>query len=43
MSLVQKISPVGIDRQVDKIQVALFNDLAWDSIAGVTYDSFPRA
>ena len=46
MALVLKISPVGIDRIIDLIQVALFNGLnklGWDSLPGVTYEANHRA
>jgi len=41
MPLIQKISPVGIDRIIDSIQVVLFNKLGWDT--GTTYESNHRA
>lgn len=42
MSLVQKISPVGIDTSIDTLQVELFNHLT--NIALWTeYESYPRA
>ena len=43
MPLIQKISPVGIDRIIDSIQVVLFNKLGWDSLPSVTYESNHRA
>lgn len=42
MSLVRKISPVGIDTSIDRLQVELFNHLTtvalWED-----YESYPRA
>ncbi len=42
MSLLQKISPVGIDVSIDKIQLELFNHLTNIS-SWIDYESYPRA
>lgn len=41
MPLIQKISPVGIDRIIDSIQVVLYNKLGWDT--GTVYEANSRA
>lgn len=43
MPLIKKISPVGIDRIIDSIQVVLYNKLGWDSLPNVTYEANHRA
>lgn len=42
MSLVQKISPVGIDTSIDTLQVELYNHLI-DNALWTKYESYPRA
>lgn len=42
MSLIQKISPVGIDTSIDAIQVELFNHLT-NTASWIDYESYPRA
>jgi hypothetical protein len=42
MSLVQKISPVGIDTSIDDIQVSLYNHLTTIALWS-DYESYPRA
>ena len=37
MALVQKTNPVGIDRQINRLQELLYNSLGW-----IEYDCFPR-
>jgi len=41
--LIQKIAPRGIDINIDKLQVKLFDGLGWDSLPSVTYESNHRA
>ena len=42
MSLVQKISPVGIDTSINTMQVELYNHLTTYA-SWVNYESYPRA
>ena len=42
MSLVRKISPVGIDTSIDEVQVSLFNHLT-NTALWTNYESYPRA
>jgi len=37
MALIQKTNPVGIDRQINRLQELIYNSLGWSE-----YDCFPR-
>jgi len=43
MPLIQKIAPVGVDRDIDRINEHIFNELDWESISGVTHEANHRA